>query len=209
MRKPTGAEKAFTLAEILVSMCCFSLILVAFTVFFFSSIKNFNALNAQRDVQSNAVMGLDRFARDFKEASKTESDIHLSAPSDTTKNYIYFPSPRDMQGDYTSHGEGTPWSSWILYYLTLDPQAQPSGTGPYVLVRSRLASEPSSVPAISSKQIRGRAVAKNVASFQVTADLTLSPPHYSYSMTTCRAWGSATYDFKVSKNFFVNDLHNF
>jgi prepilin-type N-terminal cleavage/methylation domain-containing protein len=203
--------RGFTLPELLVSMFCLSIILVAFTGFFLSSMKNYSVINAQQDVQSNAVLAVDSIMRDFKETSKNTNEI-VADCSGATQHFLYFPSPRDWRtGDYSIHQADTPWPSWILYYQTLDPKVQPPEPDSYVLVRIQQQDMPvsASIPTLSSRQVRGRVVARSINSFSAQADLLATPQKYSIVVTTRRFWKNASYDFSIQKTLFVNDLHNF
>lgn len=199
--------KGFTLPELLVCMFCFSIILTAFTAFFLSSMKGYTAMNAQQDVQSSVVMGVDSIMRDFRETSKNTGEIFADCSS---KHYFYFPSPRDWQnGNYCEHNEGDPWPSWILYYQTLDPK-MPPGEESYVLVRNQQHDKPDAalIPSLDSGQIRGRIVSKSLKAFEVQADLASSPPRYKVSLDAKRLWKKSNYEFSLEKTIYVNDLHN-
>lgn len=199
--------KGFTIAELLVCMFCFSIILTAFTAFFLSSMKGYTAMNAQQDVQSSVVMGVDSIMRDFRETSKNTGEIFADCSG---KHYFYFPSPRDWKnGNYCGHNEGDPWPSWILYYQTIDPKIPP-GEESYVLVRNQQQDKPDAalIPALDSGQIRGRIVSKSLKSFEVQADLTSSPPRYKVSLDAKRLWKKSNYEFSLEKTIYVNDLHN-
>lgn len=161
----------FTLAELIVSMAVLSVVLLMCVNMFVSSWRRLHATNAIRDAQFGASISVEKITNDISETSRGYVYNHTS-PSYTEKG-LYFPSPRDLNGNYHVTVNRKPdWQTWIIYYLArnTDDPSVPAGETVYYLARKQeaiagtdLASNQPSIPAgISNASV----IARNVYYFE-------------------------------------------
>jgi hypothetical protein len=206
MRAKKGAGRGVTLPELIVAMTLLILIMTLGSLLFTSAWRKFHATNALQEAQNNAVMGMDRFGRDFRETNI----VHMTNCADESilihNRYIFFPSPRDALGNFVRLSTGEPdWKAWIIYSLAPDPQE----TGLYRLYRKRidgvLMAPPS--PSDVANRTGAQVVARGISVFSVTQPPNSSSIYcYNVVLQTRKIYRNEGFDFKAEKFFTFTTL---
>lgn len=123
-------RNGITQIELVFSLSILIVVLTLCTMLFTSSLRKYQATNTIQNTQNNAIMGMDRFAQDFRETTITHlfyyTDPDVVHP-DITQNFVYFPSPRDKENKVIHYSSGeTRWQSWIVYYVKSPDFQDPS-----------------------------------------------------------------------------------
>jgi prepilin-type N-terminal cleavage/methylation domain-containing protein len=202
------AGRGLTLPELMVGMTILVIILGICTMIFMSSWQKFHATNSLSDAQRNAVLGIDRFCRDFRDTSPSYIDNQTSL-SDRQSRYICFPSPRGIDGKYLNNSDiysaGEPiCQKWVLYYLVRDDQHSSNRISSYLLYRKEAPGN-LGLPGLMKAQVMAepstyaRIVARNIYDFTVSQ--------------SCASTGLAaltSFDVKVEAlGFYREEIHTY
>ncbi|MDQ7823537.1 MAG: prepilin-type N-terminal cleavage/methylation domain-containing protein [Candidatus Eremiobacteraeota bacterium] len=203
-------KPGITLSELIVAMALLTVILALCTNLFVSSFHRLQMTNAMQDAQNNAIVGLDRFTRDFRETTK-QSVVYYK---DSSHQYIYFPSPRDRNGVFHQAPNGfIEWSTWIAYYMIRDPnfasQGQ-QGEPTYLLARRQqdiLDKKLTNTPAFDWNSINGAEIAaKNAVQFNITSvQLSEYMVTYEVSLHTKREYKGKAYTYQAERFISIRD----
>jgi hypothetical protein len=198
---PGQARRGITLIELMMGLSLFMVLMMLSAVFFTSAWRTFHARNALQDAQNNAIMGIDRFGRDFKETTVVNVINYTDSSTAMGDRYIYFPSPRDIQGNYAVLPSGDPdWQTWMIYSLAPDPD----DSSVFIFFRKRKAGSPAFPPSLSDINDRrgAQVAARFVMDFTVTQAAT-SGSAYSYNavIQTRRTYKNDKFSFNTEKFF--------
>lgn len=198
-----------TFVEILVAMGIFLLIMGLCTTIFFSSWRRYNTLNVVQEVHSNALLGMQRFSRDFSETAM------MQVVNETkTSRRIYFPSKRDRYGffDYNAAGNSggiSPWKSWIIYFLRADPNRK-SADNKQLYFLMRIAKEmnrqptPSEVESFISTSKDSQIITKGVRIFIVDKQHTGEIETFKAILEVQGEYQGKKCSYTVEKVFLLN-----
>lgn len=116
-----SARPGMTLMELLISMGFFLMFFILCSSLFLSSWRGYNIISTTQDVERNAFLAVERFSRDMAETGLSSI---CNQTRDGAESYIYFPSKREVNGDFPDTNIDSPyvWKNWILYYLFPDPK---------------------------------------------------------------------------------------
>jgi hypothetical protein len=204
MKQSVG--RGISLPELIISMTLLILILTIGSLLYTSAWRKFHATNALQEAQNNAVMGMDRFGRDFRETDIVHLTNNAAESIQMQNRHIFFPSPRDQEGNFVRLSTGEPdWRGWIIYSIAQDPQ----DANLYRLYRKRIDGALMAPPSPSdvSNLAKAQVVARGIFLFSVT-----QPPNassiYSYNviLQTRRTYRNESFDFKAEKFFTFTTL---
>lgn len=195
-------HSGLTLVELLFTLGILAILLTLCALLFVSSWNKFHSTTSLQDVQSNAIVGIDRFAADFRE---TRPLFVVTKPAGMPR-YAYFPSPRNRSGVYLIAPSGEPqWTTWIFYYLSGDP----NNPGLYYLARKQVDGDLDNPPPISLADDLDKAqiVSRNVEDFSLNR-LALPGNRYSYNarLLTRSAFRGKLSTFRAERDFTFTEL---
>jgi type II secretory pathway pseudopilin PulG len=197
---------AITLIEIIVALTLLITLMALSAVFFTSAWRKFHAQSALQDAQTNGIIGIDRFGRDFRETSITYVTNNATSATAIDSRSIYFPSPRDLEGRFCTLATGEPdWKTWVIYTLGPDPDH----AGTYLLFRKKMTGTPTFPPSLSDVNNKAGAMimAHFISNFEVTqASGTGSIYSYNALVETLRNYKNESYSFKTEKFFSFTKL---
>jgi prepilin-type N-terminal cleavage/methylation domain-containing protein len=205
LKKNTG--KGFSLAELIIAMAILVSVLVICSMLFTSSWRRLQTSNALQDAQNSAIIGMEKFAREFEETSAfyIANKADPASPDYNSPPYISFPSPRDTSGDYHRYpSTGDPqWQLWIVYYLEKDPDCQEL----YYMKKKLIPFTPdASAPSPADGGII-QVISRNVKSFKVMKNSSPeSINNFEAELVTDRPYGGAHYSFQSTRTFIFDNL---
>lgn len=191
-----------SLPELLIAMGNLAIIIAICSLIYFTSWEKFRSTNAVSDVQNSAVIGMDRFSRDFRETKPTFiNNKTLTA----TPKFIYFPSPRSSQGYFQRTASGDQdWKTWIIYYLYPDAD----NAGLFYLARKQLDGDLTVQPSPSEADNLDKAfiVARNIYDFQVSVTpLQGNKFVYEAELMAKKNYRGKDYSFHTNRTFNLSE----
>jgi prepilin-type N-terminal cleavage/methylation domain-containing protein len=205
-------SKGLTLVEIMFAMTLFLIIFSIAASLFCQSLRRFAIINVLQDVQKNAIIGMDRFARDFSETS----DSMVINETESSRKCIYFPSKRNKLGsfDYTAASllsGALPWKSWIVYYLYPDAGKKTTDNRQLYCIARKIKEmnhKPTTleiIPMMSSLD-GAQIAARNVVRFTVKTETTGEMDSLRATIETEGQYSGRKCTFSVERVFLLNSM---
>jgi prepilin-type N-terminal cleavage/methylation domain-containing protein len=194
-------HKGFSLPELMVSMALLAILFGICILLFLSSWQRFQITGIMQEVQNSALMGIDRFSRDFNETDL--SSVHNSADQnyDIKERYIYFRTARNREGRYVSSPSGIEWQGYFYYFLLRDTSNTTAIR--YNLMRTRFETEPLG---ITPDHISGSpdtvALTRNIIDFHIEG----GAAYYRVHLETSLLYKGRKCTFAIDREYFLKDL---